>query len=105
MRKCAWFALCPNDAAGKVAHSVLGDVATCQTCADKHDLKLIKEDDDGHETFMQGLDSLRVGVAALDRAMRLIEEAGEGYWPAANAIEPSRDTLTELLRKIDEGEF
>lgn len=37
---CEWFALCTNDADGLVWHPVLGDVPTCQRCADKLDLEL-----------------------------------------------------------------
>lgn len=32
---CEWFALCTNEAAGTVTHPVLGEVPTCQSCADK----------------------------------------------------------------------
>lgn len=38
---CEWFAMCGRPAAGVVAHPILGDVPTCQTCADKHDLDLV----------------------------------------------------------------
>lgn len=37
---CSWFALCPNDADGRVDHPVLGAVPTCKRCADKLDLEL-----------------------------------------------------------------
>ena len=33
-RPCDWFAMCDNTAAGVVPHRVLGDVLTCQQCAD-----------------------------------------------------------------------
>ena len=32
---CLWFAKCPNAAVTSVAHPILGDVPTCQTCADR----------------------------------------------------------------------
>jgi hypothetical protein len=38
---CSWFALCDNDAAGVVAHSILGTVPTCQRCVDTLGLELI----------------------------------------------------------------
>lgn len=31
---CLWFAACDSEAAGTVEHPVLGDVPTCQRCAD-----------------------------------------------------------------------
>jgi hypothetical protein len=37
--KCEWYALCENESVGFVWHPVLGDVPTCQRCADKHDLE------------------------------------------------------------------
>lgn len=37
---CEWFAGCDRPAAGVVAHRVLGNVAVCQRCADRHDLDL-----------------------------------------------------------------
>jgi hypothetical protein len=37
---CQWFALCDNEAVGTVGHPVLGDVPTCQRCADTHGLAL-----------------------------------------------------------------
>jgi len=39
--KCAWFALCPSPAAGTVKHPVLGEVPTCQRCADRFELPLV----------------------------------------------------------------
>lgn len=38
---CQWFALCDNEAAGVVAHSILGHVPTCSSCADRLGLELI----------------------------------------------------------------
>ena len=38
---CQWFALCVRDAAGVVAHPVLGEVPTCTVCAASHDLALV----------------------------------------------------------------
>lgn len=38
--ECEWFAGCDRPAAGVVAHPVLGDVATCQVCADRFELDL-----------------------------------------------------------------
>lgn len=32
--RCQWFALCDHDAAGAVAHPILGLVPCCQRCAD-----------------------------------------------------------------------
>jgi hypothetical protein len=32
---CSWFALCDHPAAGVVHHPILGNVPTCQRCADK----------------------------------------------------------------------
>lgn len=37
---CEWFALCENTADGVVSHPVLGDVPTCQRCADRLGLDL-----------------------------------------------------------------
>jgi hypothetical protein len=37
---CEWFAKCIRVAAGVVWHPTLGDVPTCQECADKLDLEL-----------------------------------------------------------------
>lgn len=39
--ECEWFAFCQNPAAGNVAHPVLGQVPTCQRCADKFELVLV----------------------------------------------------------------
>jgi hypothetical protein len=39
---CQWFLLCDHEAAGTVSHPILGDVPTCQRCADKHELFLEK---------------------------------------------------------------
>ena len=33
--RCEWFALCDHVAAGVVHHPILGNVPTCQRCADK----------------------------------------------------------------------
>jgi len=38
---CQWYALCTNPADGIVKHPILGNVPTCQRCADKHELELI----------------------------------------------------------------
>lgn len=40
--RCEWYALCPNPADGTVKHPVLGDVPTCQRCADRFELLLVK---------------------------------------------------------------
>lgn len=40
MTLCQWFALCDHEAVGVVAHPILGDVPTCQRCADKLELDL-----------------------------------------------------------------
>lgn len=40
--RCEWFGLCPNPAAGHVVHPVLGNVPTCQLCADRFELPLVK---------------------------------------------------------------
>lgn len=40
--RCEWYALCPNPADGTVKHPVLGDVPTCQRCADRFELPLVK---------------------------------------------------------------
>lgn len=37
---CEWFAWCERDAAGVVVHPILGEVPTCQICADRLDLDL-----------------------------------------------------------------
>jgi hypothetical protein len=37
---CEWFALCDNASVGTVKHPILGDVPTCQRCADKLSLDL-----------------------------------------------------------------
>lgn len=42
---CQWYALCTNTAVGVVKHPILGNVPTCQRCADKHQLTLITEED------------------------------------------------------------
>jgi hypothetical protein len=34
--------MCPNDAAGIVEHSILGAVPTCESCAEKLSLELIR---------------------------------------------------------------
>lgn len=39
--RCEWYALCPNPADGVVAHAVLGEVPTCQRCADRFELALV----------------------------------------------------------------
>jgi hypothetical protein len=38
---CEWFALCDNEAAGVVSHPILGDVPTCERCAEKLGLVLV----------------------------------------------------------------
>lgn len=43
MQLCEWFLWCMNEAVGTVKHPLLGDVPTCQRCADKLDLDLVKE--------------------------------------------------------------
>lgn len=40
---CEWYALCDNPADGMVSHPILGEVPTCQRCADKHDLTFKEE--------------------------------------------------------------
>lgn len=30
---CEWFARCTNEAAGTVSHPILGEVPTCERCA------------------------------------------------------------------------
>lgn len=40
---CQWFALCDKPADGVVKHPILGDVPTCQRCADKLGLDLQKK--------------------------------------------------------------
>lgn len=35
--KCAWFALCPNQATRYQAHPILGDVPICDTCQEWYD--------------------------------------------------------------------
>jgi hypothetical protein len=40
--RCEWFARCPNPADGVVDHPVLGNVPTCQRCADRFELSLVK---------------------------------------------------------------
>lgn len=35
---CEWMLMCEEPAAGVVAHPILGDVPTCQRCADRHGL-------------------------------------------------------------------
>lgn len=40
--ECAWYALCTNASTGTVKHPILGAVPTCDRCADKHDLDLIR---------------------------------------------------------------
>lgn len=42
MTTCQWFAFCPNEADGTVAHPVLGDVPTCTRCADQLGLELTR---------------------------------------------------------------
>src|SRR4051794_17231694 len=42
---CQWFALCDNEAVGVVVHPVLGNVPTCQRCADKLSLTLVYDPD------------------------------------------------------------
>lgn len=37
---CDWYALCDRPAFGEVDHPVLGNVAVCRDCRDKHELKL-----------------------------------------------------------------
>lgn len=32
---CEWFLMCANEAAGTVTHPILGEVPTCERCADK----------------------------------------------------------------------
>ncbi|QIN94208.1 hypothetical protein PP459_gp025 [Streptomyces phage Wakanda] len=39
---CEWFAKCTNEADGVVKHPILGDVPTCQRCADKLGLELVE---------------------------------------------------------------
>jgi hypothetical protein len=41
---CEWFLLCDNEPVGVVRHVVLGDVPTCQRCADKLDLSFVMEE-------------------------------------------------------------
>lgn len=41
---CRWFALCTRPSAGTVRHPVLGDVPTCQRCADRLGLDLEREE-------------------------------------------------------------
>lgn len=43
MEQCRWFLLCANPADGVVKHPILGDVPTCRSCAEKHDLPLEEE--------------------------------------------------------------
>lgn len=40
---CEWFALCDHASAGVVRHPILGDVPTCERCATKLDLELLKQ--------------------------------------------------------------
>jgi hypothetical protein len=35
MTKCAWFALCPNEATSTLAHPILGQVPICDRCKTK----------------------------------------------------------------------
>jgi hypothetical protein len=42
--RCEWFALCDHVAAGVVSHPILGDVPTCQRCADKLGLTFTESD-------------------------------------------------------------
>lgn len=42
---CQWFLLCDNPAAGVVVHPVLGFVPTCERCADRLGLSLVRETD------------------------------------------------------------
>lgn len=42
--RCEWFALCDHVAAGVVSHPILGDVPTCQRCADKFGLTVVTTD-------------------------------------------------------------
>jgi hypothetical protein len=39
---CEWFLLCDNPADGVVVHPIIGQVPTCNRCADKHELELVK---------------------------------------------------------------
>jgi hypothetical protein len=46
MGVCQWFLLCDHDAVGTVPHPILGDVPTCQRCADKFDLPIVVQETD-----------------------------------------------------------
>jgi hypothetical protein len=43
-RKCEWYALCDQSAAGTTPHPILGAVPICESCAAKHGLTISKEE-------------------------------------------------------------
>lgn len=45
---CEWFAFCTRESSGVVEHPILGDVPTCERCANKLDLDLLRYCIQGH---------------------------------------------------------
>jgi len=37
MNTCQWYALCINEATTVIPHPILGDVPTCERCANKYE--------------------------------------------------------------------
>lgn len=85
---CQYFALCDNEAVGNVVHPVLGNVPTCQRCADKLDLTLVYDPDNPHaELLPDPADDWYANHENLVTLTRWMADDGRSAYEVADAVE------------------